>query len=441
MGWPAFARLGRLRLGARASFQTLLVNVLILVVNLGAGILTARWLGPDGRGILTALIVWPQFLSYTMMLGLPTAVVYLIKQDPENEGSLVGTALLLGCGISAIVIPVGALVMPHMLHQYDPEIVRIAQWAMLTAPTAVFGLLLLVVVQAREQFSRYNLIRLSLPLMILTGLAGLAAAGAMTPVAAAIVFLIMPFPIVLWNLAWVWRRIRPRLAGAGRSARRLLGYGSRFYGIEILGALTASLDRILLVGLVEPAALGIYVVARGLATPLQMFSGAIVPVLFPKAAALARDDAIAFTALAARLNMMVTGAVAIALAVAAPFIILLLYGEAFMAGVLPYQILILEALLGSMVHVLAQAFMAVGRPGLVASLQLLGLAIAVPLTFLLVPVYGLTGAALALTLASLFRLVSLYVCFPIVLKIRPPRAWPAPADFRALLQPGQGKSG
>ena len=63
----AIAKVIRLVMEGHSSFgavlQTLLVRVFILAINLATGIITARALGPIGRGELAAMQLWPYFLA------------------------------------------------------------------------------------------------------------------------------------------------------------------------------------------------------------------------------------------------------------------------------------------------------------------------------------------------------------------------------------------
>ena len=59
------------RSGSAATLQTILTRLLILAINVGTGIITARLLGPEGRGEQAAMALWPQLLGYAMTLGLP----------------------------------------------------------------------------------------------------------------------------------------------------------------------------------------------------------------------------------------------------------------------------------------------------------------------------------------------------------------------------------
>ena len=50
----------------------------VLVVT---GPLLARMLGPDGRGYLAALILWPIVITQLGNLGIPSALTYSIARD------------------------------------------------------------------------------------------------------------------------------------------------------------------------------------------------------------------------------------------------------------------------------------------------------------------------------------------------------------------------
>jgi O-antigen/teichoic acid export membrane protein len=84
------------------------------------------------------------------------------------------------------------------------------------------------------------------------------------------------------------------------------------------------------------------------------------------------------------------------------------------------RLLVVEVVLSGTTVVLAQAFMALEKPGIVTFLQGVGLAASLPLLITLIPLYGLAGAGLALVGTTLIRLIFILICYPLVLKTRPP---------------------
>ena len=57
----------------------------VLVVT---GPLLARMLGPDGRGYLAALILWPLVITQLGNLGIPSALTYSIARDSSTSRAL-----------------------------------------------------------------------------------------------------------------------------------------------------------------------------------------------------------------------------------------------------------------------------------------------------------------------------------------------------------------
>ena len=92
------------------------------------------------------------------------------------------------------------------------------------------------------------------------------------------------------------------------------------------------------------------------------------------------------------------------MALAAPPLLELLYGEAFAAAAVPFRILLIDAVLIGFSSISMQAFMSSGRPGVVTALLVVGLLVNVLGMLLLVPPFGLSGAAFAVLIATIVRL-------------------------------------
>ena len=76
--------------------------------------------------------------------------------------------------------------------------------------------------------------------------------------------------------------------------------------------------------------------------------------------------------------------------------------------------------------------MALGRPGIVSILQAIGLGLSIPLMLVLVPRYGVMGAAVSLLISTSARLIFVYFGFAIFLKVRLPRLMPQLDDLKLL---------
>ena len=401
----------RKRPAASAIAHTFAANVLIQAINVGTGVLTARVLLPQGRGELAAIILWPQFLAYMLTLGLPTSLVYQVKRHAEERSALVGTALVLGLAMGVVAMAIGVLGIPLWLHQYPPAAIRQAQVLMALAPVGIVSILLLAACQANEDFLVYNLVRYLPPMLILVLMGVLALSRRLDVAAAAWVYMLAGLPVFAWNLWWVRTHYQPRLRGWREASRRLLSYGMRAWGSDLLGTISGQLDRILVVGLLVPADMGLYVVAQSLAGLVALVPRAVIPVVFPRASAQRGHAALRSVrdaALLALVGMLVS---ALLLFLMGAFALRLVYGPEFAAAAAVFRLLLLQGVLSGLASVLTQALLASGRPGVVSLLQGLSLVTAAPLLVVLIPRFGLAGAGLALLLSAAVQLVVVVVLF------------------------------
>jgi O-antigen/teichoic acid export membrane protein len=423
-----------LRSGVAAVVQTLLANVFVLGLNFGTGIITARLLGAYGRGELAAMILWPQFLSHALTLGLPHSLVFNLKRYSDRASQFFSASLILGACMGVVAVAVGFLGIPYWLAEYSPAVIRFAQLSMLIAPMGLLTLLFSAILQAREEFAYFNATRYLPPLLTLLAMALLSLVHRLSPFSAALSYLLPTIPICLWVLVRLWILYRPRWHGLRLAFKELTFYGLRSYGIDLAGTLSFYLDRALLVGLVAPAAMGLYVVALSIAQILSVTCSAVAGVLAAKASARPVEEVTRLTGLATRVSATLTLIAALAFVLLGPWLLGAVYGQAFLAAATVLRFLILQVALSGITVVLGTAFMAVGRPGFVALLQGIGLGLTVPLMLILVPRYGLNGAGLALLISSAVRLILIVASFPLILRVRVPRLWPRRDDIDAILR-------
>jgi O-antigen/teichoic acid export membrane protein len=425
----AIFRPSGLLLSIRQVFST---SILVYVLSIGTGVITARLLGPTGRGELAAMMLWPGLAAGLFTLGIRPALTYSLAAQRGEPPCLVLMGLLLTfCG-GLVAAGCGALIVPIWLQGYSPDVITFAQWAMLIAPVILLLRSAKGILQARGLYGFYNRNHYVPPLISLAALGALASSGLLNPFTAAIALLSPPLPLLIANLVWIVRTERPRFREPAYSLRELLSYGLRSWGKDVVGTLSTEVDRAVLIGLVSPAALGLYVVAKHLARPTQALSNAIVTVLFPEASRVKTKDAVRLLARAARVSTAVSCVLVLPLALAAPPVLELLYGEAFAAAADPFRILLIDAVLIGFSTILMQAFMSSGRPGVVTALLVLGLGVNVVGMLLLVPAFGLTGAAVSVLISTIVRLAVLLLCFPLVLQVRPPSPLPRGEDLAGL---------
>ena len=415
-----------------ASVQTLLISVVILFINLLTGIITARFLGAAGRGEQEAMGAWPLFLAQAFTLGIPSALVYNLKKTPEQASKLFAAAVTTGLLAGSLAIVVGVTFIPLWLAQHHAEVIGSAKILMFFAPAVLLDEIFSSALRAKGSYALFNVIRFLRPSATVAALLTLALLGWLTPFRATLCYLVPSLPISAWLFVQIRRAYRPSWTGTGPAMKNLFSYGARSYGIDLLGTLSLQLDKVLVVGLLSAPSMGLYVVSLSLAKMLNIFQGAAITVLFPQASGLSPQEAVAMAGRTARISTAVTVASALVLGVLGPWALSFLYGPEFRGGANLMRLLILVTIFEGTGSVLAQAFMATDRPGLITTLQGVGLLLNLPLLLVLVPAFGLMGAGVSLLITSLVRLIFIIAAFPRVLKVPPPRLWLNLEDFQDM---------
>ncbi len=409
----------RAKVGAVASI--IAIRVLALAGNVCSGLLTAAFLGPDGRGELAALIVGPSIIAPFCTLGLHASLIYNLRSDPDQSARYFGSALVLLTLASLVATALGLVVLPTWLGHYNSDTIRLAREFLVVVPLGVLSFSFNGVLEVAGRFGRSNSILYVQSLTTLGILCALAALGWLTPHTAAGAYTVMAFPTFFY-LGWqALRVLRPKFTIAAPYPARLLRYGLRFYGVDILGVVASYLDQVVIVFLLAPEAVGAYAVALSLSRVLTVAQGAVSTVLFPSIAARDVDSVVDMVARAVRVTTVMNAAGAVGIALVGPSLLLLLYGNRFNAAVTPFLILLLEAVVTSAARTLAQAFSGSGRPAAVTALELAGVAASVTAMLTLVPIFGINGAAVAAFLGGTVRLLYALASFQKVLGVRLPR--------------------
>jgi O-antigen/teichoic acid export membrane protein len=284
--------------------------------------------------------------------------------------------------------------------------------------------------EASGKFSHSNFALWSGPFLTLALLAALSLGHALSPVTGGLVYVLGNVPSVFWLILHVWREYRPELVNLAATSKSLLHYGLRSWGVDLLNALSGQADQVLIVRFLSPASMGTYVVAASFARLISVFHGSAVMVLFPRVADQSKSEIMLLTGLAARISSACAAVGAICIGLAGPYLLGLLYGSAYVQeGTTVFRVLLLNVVLSGATQILAQAFMASNRPGVVTVIQGIGVGIGLASMPVLILEFGVAGAAAGLLISSGIRLALTLLCFRTILNIPIPSLFPRRSDL------------
>jgi O-antigen/teichoic acid export membrane protein len=413
--------------------QSVGAKFFIIAINAATGILSARALQPAGRGELAAMILWPVFLASALTFGLPSALTYRLRSNPERASRLLGAALVLAALTGVLGSLAGILFMQAWIPQYSPNVILFARIFVLNTPMSAVLLVGRAALESQGDFTASNKLITIPPVLTLTWLLTLWFTGSLTPVNAAFAYVIVGIPPFIWMLARLRRMFHPSLGSFVDSGRSLLSYGVRAYGIDLCGTMSMYIDQALVVRALAAEMMGTYVVALSLSRVLNAFHASVVMVLFPKAVNQPGAVVRQMTSRAARISTTLTAMAGVGIVLLGPHLLSLLYGREYASATTVLRILVFEVVLSGAAYVLSQAFMALARPGVVTALQVIGLLTTLPLLVVLVPRLGIVGAGLALLISTSVRLAFVLASFPLFLKMPIPDIFPKLEDFKFVI--------
>jgi O-antigen/teichoic acid export membrane protein len=422
----------------RPILHTSAANLLMMAVSTITSIVTARMFGVAGKGEFSAVLFWPTLLSGLLSFGLPTSLIYNMRTNPGNSADYVRASFLFQIPVSLLAGLAMTFLLPVWMGNYSASVVGIAEWyTWLTLPMLLAVNLLSALAQSREQFHLYNGLRLYVPASNLLGILALWACGVLSIGSAAAVYCATSLMVVFWALY----RQRDALAVnwlsgfADRPAlRKLFGYGGRVYGVELLGTLYSQSDKLIILSLLTPRDFGLYTVVYTLSRVFNTVQTAVSGVIFPKVTGRDQATIMATVCRAFRLSLLIMALALIPGIVVGRYLLGLLFGAPFLEASTAFCLLSVECIVGGGSWILASAFNATGRPGLVAARQAAALAATVGLFFVFAPSYGLNGIAFALLLGALIRILITVAAMKVVFKVRVAAIFFDKDDLRFLLE-------
>lgn len=392
-----------------AATKVFVSSVWLLLLNMGTGVLVARFIGPEGRGEQAAMILWPQFLAYTMTLGIPSSLVYYYKKNREHASSYFAISILLSIVLGIAAATIGVFLIPHLLSGYSPAIVLFAQISMIICPIALLSTFMGSALQAYNNYRLLNLSKTSGPFITLLLILLLILFDRMTPTYTALAYLVSGFPVACLVFFVLYKELKVTFSTLKQRYKELFGYGIRAYAIDLLGAISTQLDQILVVAMLTPTQMGYYAVALALSKLPKIVQTTITTVLFPKASGNDDKKVLDMTLISFRIGLCITAICCIGAFFISPTAIRILYGPEFLGAVAALQILLIREIVASGSSILMQYFMAKGKPGLVSVVEGAGIVSNIPLMLWLLPLYGLPGIASALLVTSIVRLILVIV--------------------------------
>lgn len=382
------------------SFSLFKRDVFLFITNLMTGVVVARALGPSALGIW---VILQMILGYAESFGRikwDLAAVYFLGKKKHEMGDVVFT-------LNAAAVVTSALIIGFVVWKF--EWLYGVLFARSQSDVRVF--MYVILLQIPLQFLSQNYVYLHIfredvrvynRMVIIKSLCGSIVGIVLLLVFRLGIAAVVVSMLVSVGLALIYGVVK---FGHVRKARRIVNlplikdlsaYGVMLYLTGIIGQLNAYVTRLIVVFYLPTAQVAYFAMAQNQGQLLNKVPDALNAFLYPRISKMdSGEDSAALAAHTFRVALVILTASACAAAFAIGPLVHLLYGRRFLAMVVPFRIMLPGVVLSGAATVLDQYFSGVGRADLSTKIAIVPLLAQVATALLLIPRFGLPGAAAA----------------------------------------------
>lgn len=405
-----------------------------MVISLLLSVIVSRMLGAEGRGLLAAMQLWPTLLGGLTTLGLPAAVAYHMRRHPRLQASLYGSGLAVVLLVSCTAALASVLLCPYLLPGLNGAQLHTAQlYLVLALPVTALFIYLGGCGQALPDMVLFNRSKVVPVLVQVPVVALLVTARSVTAEHIAFGFLFAQYIVAVWLVLAARKAFGLSMQRRSFVVKAMLAYGFGVWAAEVLGTITLNADKLTITQFLTLRDLGIYSVAYSLSRIVSHGPNSIAAIIFPRNVGRDKATVVDSTARAFRLSFWPVLLIAVPGAALCYPLFPLVFGKDFAPSGVIFPVLVAECLVGTSSWVLAQAFNSLSRPGLVVVRQAGGLLGFAVLSFVLIPPFGIFGAALAALGAAAVRLGATLASFRTGLGVPMPKVLWQREDWHLLL--------
>jgi len=372
-------------------------GVVAFVMNFASGFIVARTLGAEGNGAAALLILIPTMIAMFGSLGIDKANGYLVGAKKWGVQVLLGNSLFLAATISLLAGLAYWAAMPLTLNFLSAKGINqpMLKLAFAIAPLALLEMYLYGILWGLSripQLSLVSLVRFSSHLALSVVLVVILKRGVEGAVIAAVV---TPGICVALYLIFLRSDARLLLSCSKNALKDALTFGIQVHLANLLQFLNYRLDVFIVNYFIGVTDVGFYVVAVSLVELVWYLPDACGFVLFPKTASSDSDVATQFTLKVARLSIFLTAIAALGLLLVSRWLIVTFYTTEFLPALYPLWALLPGAVCLSLSKIIFSDLGGRGKPYYGAFASLVSLFVTLGLDLLLIPRWGIMGAAVA----------------------------------------------
>lgn len=368
-------------------------KIIVLVLGLIGTVFISRGLGADGRGMLAALLIYPQLLVSVFEGGMRQATMFFLGKKKASEGEII-SALFTFTLFSSFIGYISAL---YLIYQsVDTNInLTLMVIASIVLPLSLMVSALRGVFLGKQKIQKFNSLAWVEKIIYAIGVILLFSFESINVFSVIMLTVISSFVNLLIGL-YFFIKEKPefgcfKISLMWEMLKVGFIYGLAFFFIE----LNYKVDILLLSHLSTNVELGQYTLSVKLGELLWQLPGAVVVVLLSKGVNNSSEQMIPLVTKTARITLFVSILFSIFLSIGSFVLVEPIFGDDFSTAPIIISTLIPGLVFMVLFKTVNSHFAAQGNP--MFALKIMGVAVLINiiLNYLLIPQYQAIGAAVA----------------------------------------------
>ncbi len=372
------------------------------VLQLIVGMLCARYLGPSNYGLINYAASIVAFVMPIMKLGFDSTMVYELTENPEKEGEIVGTSLLMNV-ISSFACIAGVFLFVSAVNANDSTAITVC---VLYSISLIFA-----AVEMIQYWFQYKLMSKYSSVVMLCSYVVVSAYKIFLLVSSKSIYWFaltnsIDFGVIGISLVWLYLKKSSRgFSFSFNTAKRMLSKSKHYIFSSLMTVVIHNTDHIMLTTMVSKEENGYYTAAITCATVAQFVYTAIIDSFRPLILSCKKSDKKEYEKNVSRLYSVITYltiAQSFVFTIFANLIVKLLYGEDYLSSASILQLLVWYLVFSVMGTVRNVWILAEQKQKYLWIINLSGAVLNIVLNAIMIPYWGACGAALASLLTQFF---------------------------------------
>ena len=391
---------------------TVISSLFSVLIGLITGVLTARILGPSGRGELGTIQLYGSLASSILTSGLPISLTYFSLKYNRLSTTFFFSTIFIALILSLFIAPIFYVIIPYLLRS-SPNLISSAQLYLWFIPLGIMTACLLAYTQGIKNIILWNVSRLLASLFWLFPILAiyflkinLSAKGVSIIYLISLLIYIISLLIIINIHSPLKFRIKLDYC------IKIVKYGipNTFYTFSQLS--NTKLDLIFISYLFTSKDIGLYIIALSWSTAHLPLTNAVSSIILPHLSNIKNNDhKFQFFNQTSRINSIINLLVAFFIIIISPFVIPLLFGKSYSESIQLSNILIIGTVFSNVKLTIGEALRSIGLAGKLLKSEFIALIIS-PILFYIFSnyfkLYGIAIGYLVVNLISLFYMSALY---------------------------------